>query len=111
MTAVAKRQKVERSIARRLILDGLSMGYTIGVHNGEELVLNRSAKSKDILAAMFSVDEEKLYFYKDGWPCGWVFLVYGNDGWDVICDYTVNLEPIMAGAHTLSEKILERLSL
>ena len=25
----------------------------------------------------------------------WVWFVYGNDGWDVVCDYTINLESII----------------
>lgn len=111
---VSKRQKIERAIARRLILDGLAAGFTIAVHNGEELLPVRS-KVRDVLADMFSVDEEHLFFYgadgrRFGWVCGadgrrvgWVFFVYGNDGWDVINDYTCNLETIMFGADALGD--------
>lgn len=35
---------------------------------------------------------------------GWVYVVMGNDGWDVISDYTTNLEPLMSGANRLAEK-------
>jgi hypothetical protein len=39
----------------------------------------------------------------DTWH-GWVLFIYGNDGWDVISDYTCNLEPIMGPANELSEQ-------
>ena len=42
-----------------------------------------------------------------GWEQGWVYLVYGNDGWDVLADYTVNLGPSMQPANELSDQILE----
>jgi hypothetical protein len=36
---------------------------------------------------------------------GWVRFIYGNDGWDVINDYTTNLEPVIAGVNALAEKM------
>ena len=32
----------------------------------------------------------------------WVFLVYGNDGWDVIADYNVSLEPLLEPINKLA---------
>jgi hypothetical protein len=101
--SVKMRQRVERNIARRLILDGLAAGYTIKVHNGEELLMPFNQVAKQILSLMFSVDEEHLLFYKDDKKIGWVLFVYGNDGWDVISDYSTNLEDIMAGARKVSD--------
>lgn len=103
MTSVAMRRHVERQIIRRLVLDAFSAGYLISVDNGEEefTIMDRV---KPVLDACFSVDEEHLHFYKDGRKVGWVFLVYGNSGYDVISDYSTNLEPIMAGADRLTEK-------
>ncbi len=100
------RQLVERKIASALIRDGLFAGYSISVDidSGRECVLEKSINRKEILNAMFSVDEEFLIFYKDNKQVGWVFFVYGNDGWDVISDYTVNLEHIMGNANKLSER-------
>jgi hypothetical protein len=34
---------------------------------------------------------------------GWVRFVYGNDGWDVVSDYTTNLEPHMKNADKLAD--------
>ena len=92
---VKARQKLERLIASVLIRDALKAGYTISVNNGEEIVITMSVDRTAILKEMFSVDEERLIFFKDGKQIGWVFFVYGNDGYDVICDYAGNLEHIM----------------
>jgi hypothetical protein len=108
MTAMIKaRQRIERSIARRFILDALAAGYTIRVNDGTDDVAEEHGpfnKVRDVLAAMFTVDQEHLILCRDGKRCGWVQFVYGNDGNDVIADYTTNLEPLMAGANALADK-------
>lgn len=106
---IAKRQRMERSICRRLILDAVKAGYTVGVHNGEEVVIRHATSSKAVLAELFSVDEERLLIYRDGKLFGEVLLVYGNSGYDVVCDYSSKLEPIMAGAQALADRIEDRL--
>ena len=93
--SVRMRQRVEKMIARRVILDGLKAGFAFNVNNGgdeNELPAN-STNVKEILAAMFATDDEYLLFYKPGENrrIGWVRFVYGNGGWDVISDYTTNL--------------------
>lgn len=100
---VKMRQHVERMIARRLINDGLNAGYTISVNNGEDQT-DPMDRLKLVLDEMFQTDEEHLVFHKDGKQVGWVYFVYGNGGWDVISDYTTNLEHIMRGAESLSDK-------
>ena len=32
-------------------------------------------------------------------------LIYGNDGWDVVNDYTTNLEPLLAGATAEADRL------
>ena len=63
-----------------------------------------SNKAKVVLDAMFAADEDYLLVHKDGRQIGWVYFVYGNDGWDVVSDYTVNLEDLMKGANELADK-------
>lgn len=101
MSAVMRRE-VERKIAEALINEGIAAGYSIMVNNGEECT-DPSTDVNVVLEAMFSVDEEHLVFYKEGKRVGWVFFVYGNGGWDVICDYSTNLDPIMTEANKLSD--------
>ena len=99
------RRIVEREIAAALIADGLAAGYAIAVNNGgDEDELPPSTDAEAILAAMFATDDEHLHFYKDGKRAGWVWFVYGNDGWDVISDYSTRLEHVMAGAQKVSAR-------
>ncbi len=98
-----QRKKWARSVVRRVVKDALAAGYQLKVVNGEEQGKILST-SKKVLAAMFAVDEEHLCFYKDGKVKGSVFFVYGNDGWDVICDHSTSLESVLAGATELVDK-------
>ncbi len=103
--SVKMRQEVERKIAEALIQEALDAGYSISVNNGgDDDEIDPSTKKDVILNAMFATDEEHLFFYdEEGKRKGWVFLVYGNDGWDVISDYTTNLGHVMNEANKISE--------
>ncbi len=99
------RRYVETKIARVLIKDALLAGYEVSVNNGgDKHEISRSTDAEVILAAMFAADEDLLFMRKDGKEVGWVRFVYGNDGWDVIADYTCSLEHIMAGANAESAR-------
>jgi hypothetical protein len=105
--SVKMRQEVERKIATAVIDAALAAGLKLNVDNGgdtEELV-EPSDKKHEILEAMFAADEDRLYFYRSGdkVPFGWVYFVYGNDGWDVVNDYTTNLEQYMTEANKISD--------
>lgn len=117
--SVAMRQEVERKIARAFIRSALKAGYSISVFDCEEFTLRRSTDEKAILGAMFTTDDDRLYVHIRGskidseWErdphkitsyFGWVWFVYGNSGWDVISDYTTNLEPLMADANKVSDR-------
>jgi len=97
---------IERQIARFMIRELLRAGYKLGVNDGEETVLKHCASAKQVFNAMFSTDEDRLLVYRNGKPDGWVYLVYGNDGFDVINDYTTNLESVMDGP---VQKYIDRL--
>jgi hypothetical protein len=100
-----QRQEIERQIARKVIADALAAGYAIDVFDSEEYAIEKSTDPEAIIKAMFSTDDDRLYFHKDGKQAGWVLFIYGNSGWDVISDYTVNLEDLFKGASELSEQL------
>jgi hypothetical protein len=94
--SVRMRQEVEKKIATAFIESALSAGLFINIDNGgDDLELPKQTNDKAlILKTMFAADEDRVYVYKnetDKKAIGWVYFVYGNDGWDVISDYTVNL--------------------
>ena len=90
---------VERVIINRLIGDMLSAGALLGVNDGEETTLERSADPVAIKAAMYTTDEDYLLVWASGHTTGrctgWVRLIYGN-GEDVISDYSLNIENLVA---------------
>ena len=100
--AVRGRFMIEWRIASRLLTDALKLGYAVSVDNREDPETEPSTDRKAILAAMWETDEEQLNFWKDGKCIGGVFLVQGNDGFDLISDYSVSLESLVSGAMKLA---------
>jgi len=96
--------EIERKIALAFIDDAIKAGYSITVNDGESKPIQKSTDRKAILDAMFSVGEEHLILYRDDVKAGWVQFVCGSSGWDVISDYSTNLEPLMTNANKISEK-------
>lgn len=101
-------QKMERAIIAAAIKGLLEANYKISVFDGEETVLTATSDSAAILGALFATDEELLIVHSDSngkpFPFGSVQLIYGNDGYDVIADYTTNLEAALTAAIKLGEK-------
>ena len=90
---VARRIRIEQKVIRKLIGIVFSRGYAISVNDGEEWVLHRSQSSTAVCDAMMSTDEDMWRIgTATGGRIGKVWFVYGNDGYDVVSDYTVNPE-------------------
>jgi hypothetical protein len=102
--SVKLRQELEERIVMQVVDDLLAAGYPVDVFDGEEVTLKDSTDRAAIRAALFTTDEDYLYAKKNGKVFGWVYAVYGNDGYDVISDYTVNLEPILASANKIADR-------
>ena len=105
-----QRIKIEKAIAKKIVVDALALNYFVSVNDSCEWTVNKSQDQKTILKALMTTDDDLLAFHnKDGKYIGVVWLVYGNDGYDVICDYTANkgIEGLLAGANTLADKYNE----
>lgn len=102
------RRDMEERIAKLVIADLLACGYSIGVNDGEENVLTDSTDAAKIFESMFGTDDDRLFVHTPGetGSHGWVYLVYGNDGPDVINDYTTNLEKSMPRALELTREYI-----
>lgn len=104
---------IERRIIRQLIADLLDAGYAISVSDGEDgFFLRQSRDFNAIQVALGTMDEDLLYATAAAAAAGhvpkhtsFVHLVYGNDGWDVICDNSVSLEPALTRTNALVEKL------
>lgn len=116
--AVKKRQRIERRIFKSCVEELLAseLNFRLGLNDGEEIVIKSSRNVKDIMKAAFTTDEDYILVYLDARSetekkrMGWVRFVYGNDGWDVICDYTTWLEPHIKGTEALAREIERKAS-
>lgn len=111
---------MEYKIVNKLVTDILRKGFRIGIsfergYDIGDMLLGERDKTK-ILETIFAGDDCHLFVQPATGPVvqdgrvisiGWVYLVYGNDGWDVISDYTTNLERLLRGANKLSDKLEE----
>jgi len=106
--------ELEKKICRKAAIGLLQAGFTVGVNDGEETVLERSTSMKEIMDAVFSTDEDYLYAYnsKDDFPLsgkksgervGWVLLIWGNVDC-LISNYSVNMEDALKNANSFAEK-------
>ncbi len=88
--SVKMRQEVECKIAKAFVKAAIKDEYAITVDYGDG-PSNYLGSTKAVLAAMFQGDEDHQF-------------IYGNDGWDVISDYSVNLEYLMGPANVISKQ-------
>lgn len=114
---VLARHRVETKIVVKLVDDILKAGYRIGVslergYDVEDMLMGETDKLK-IMETVFAGDDCHLFVQSAKGPLvedgkviseGWVYLVYGNDGYDVISDYSVKLESLVKGANELADK-------
>jgi hypothetical protein len=84
---------MECRIVTKVVRDLLKAGFLLNVYNGgddnEHELPKPSTKANEVLAAMDATDDEYLIVFKaDDLKAGfsWVRFVYGNDGYDVVCD-------------------------
>lgn len=112
--ATCNRIGVEVDVVTRTVDALLAAGWALATWDGEEVrpavpTTDRAA----ILAELMEVDDEYLmgYAHRSHWsdPVGrsgaWVRFVYGNDGYDVISDYTLSLEPELAPVNAYAETL------
>lgn len=101
-TGVRYRVATERKIVMALIDHALAEGYELAIDDGDVRPFWTTDR-RTLIDNIMETDEDYLRFRKDGKIAGWVFLVYGNEGWDVICDNTTNLEEFLAPITKLAE--------
>lgn len=105
----SERQAIERRIIERLVTDAIAAGFAVSVDDGGETTVKRSRDLAEIMAAVMTTDEDHLHIHRQDsrYAFGWVRLIYGNDGWDVIADHTDNeaMRALVAGATALADQI------
>lgn len=100
-------QIIEKLIFKSVVNAALHQGYAISLNDGEETTVRRSRDPKELLDAAFSTDEDYLFLHEGDEKAryGWIHFVYGNDGTDVISDYTTNLDELLDPINKRIEKL------
>ena len=87
--SINARMAIERAIIQKLIDVAAATGWEIThVWDGGES--QHCIDGQAVLDAVFSVDESAIHLRKFGVARAVVCIVLGNDGYDVICDNSVN---------------------
>ena len=104
--SIKRRIEVERKIVKRTVSALLEAGFVLSVFDGEEESAKTGTDYKMLHDALMETDEDYLFVWQDGEKqrFGWVKFVYGNDGPDVINDYTTNLEDVLAPVNKYAER-------
>jgi hypothetical protein len=113
---VEQRIAIEKRIVARLIHDLTAAGHVLA-HRDDWDKLTRVTE-ENFSSVLFTTDEDDILVFPANMEIpeentgdlsvdrvGWIFLVYGNDGWDVINDYTSKLEPLLAGVFELVDQL------
>lgn len=102
-----QRINVEQKIVKKVCAALLNAGYRLRTDEQDDprpeqptkkltTILNEMmAVDDEYLAVFLPIDKSNVAVLDRVLPMGWVRFVYGNDGWDVISDYTTNLEAII----------------
>lgn len=99
---VRPRARMELKIVNLLLELCKKEGYTVKISEYEN---DGGRTPKDLKGAIFNLDEARLFLSKNGEGHGWVYLVFGNDGFDLVSDYTVNLDGFLKPVMELADRL------
>ncbi len=116
--SVKMRLEVERKIVGAAVDAALAAGYRVTVslergYDHDDCLLGSTDREK-IMEEAFAGDDCHLFIHEATGPLveertnaiisiGWIYVVFGNDGWDCISDYTTNLESLLTDAKKISD--------
>lgn len=101
--AASLRGKIEVTLVRALIERLKVAGYHVGYEDPDDGTRKFPA---DLTAEVFNYDEVYLLALPKGEVQSyWVKLVFGNNGWDMISDYSIALENEMKPIDQLAERL------
>lgn len=100
---------IERAIVRKAVADILAAGLRITLtHEGDDSEAVLATDLDFIMDQASACDLEGLVIYTaEGNRVGWVQMVYGNDGWDVLSDNSTAVSPYLVGADALSQELAD----
>lgn len=101
---------IEWTIVKMAITLLLEAGYVLKFdHDGVDDIRTIETVDLATMEELFACDEETLYVYRDpkGNICDkFVKFIYGNDGPDVISDYSSSLDKVLKPVNDLADSLM-----
>lgn len=102
--SVRGRAFVELQVVDAIIKAAVDAGYHLEVE-GEEGEGVDTSDASALKVLLFNLDDAIVLVFngKGRKAFGWIRLVFGNDGWDLVSDYSVNLEEFLAPVQAVAD--------
>ncbi len=100
---VRHRARMEMRIVNALIERAAETGHRLRVREYDD----DGETTYDFREAVFNLDvaNVSLEVIETGKRWGWILLVFGNDGWDLVSDYTCSLDDFLAPINALANQL------
>lgn len=101
-------EQAENQIIRAALESLVAAGHRVAVWNGEDWSAGPSRDVEMLLGSLRATDVDVLHLMHDQErePSGsWVLLVYGNEPFEVMADWTLDLDELLKPAVELAERI------
>lgn len=96
--SVRTRALLELEVVHGIIDAAAKRGFHFRVE-GEKL----TTSPEELIWQLFDLDDATLLVFDEGSKeIGWISLVFGNDGYDLISDYSTNLESFLAPVNEMA---------
>lgn len=101
---VRGRALIELQVVDALLKAARDAGYTFEIEDADEDDGDMSDAAQ-LKAALFNRDAAALLVFNGNRPqaFGWIRLVFGNDGWDLVSDYSTNLEEFLGPVNAVAD--------
>jgi hypothetical protein len=111
---IRQRIIMERAVVRKAISDIIAAGNWVRVFYGPEegYGCDRTDNLDVAMEAIMACDEESVIVFPNSSDkrIGFLFLVYGNEGWSVIADNSTKLEGVLQGATDFADELADATS-
>lgn len=98
---------IEKQIVEYLINQAINTDYLISIYDGEGYAIKLSNDPVAVINAMHLTDADRVdIITQSNKYIGYIILVYDNDSYDVIHDYSESLTDFMSPVETFAESLI-----
>lgn len=105
---VEQRQNIEKKIITCIVQEAIKKGFLLTIYDGDAHPIKGSNDEAAIMKELFACDEEWIILHdQDKQWVGSMLFIYGNDGYDVVADYSWT-EKDGRNTHPVMEQLLDQ---